>query len=293
MYQPKRTSRSEMRELRGLKIHFRHWGPDDAPTLLYLHGWMDVGGSFQFVVDALARERHVIAPDWRGFGLSEWQPQPPYWFPNLVGDLEAVLDSLDPEGTVDVVGHSMGGNVLGLYAGIRPERFRRVALLEGFGLSDTHADMAPGRYAQWLAQLKSPPRLRPYRDMQEFAERVRADNPRLTAERALFVARELGAVRADGTIDYAADPWHRATSPVLYRAHEARACWQRIEAPTLWVEGAESHVLKRLLNDPEDYCARKACFRHLSEVRIEGSGHNLHYEQPEQLAMALDEFFAC
>ena len=66
-----KASRSEFLDIRGLRYHVRTWGNASAPKLFLLHGWMDVSASFQFVVDELRRDWHVIAPDWRGFGLSE------------------------------------------------------------------------------------------------------------------------------------------------------------------------------------------------------------------------------
>jgi pimeloyl-ACP methyl ester carboxylesterase len=91
------TSRSEFLTLRGLRMHIRHWGADAAPKLFLLHGWMDVSASFQFMVDAFANDWHVIALDWRGFGLSERVAADCYWFPDYLADLDAMLDVLAPE----------------------------------------------------------------------------------------------------------------------------------------------------------------------------------------------------
>lgn len=98
-----------------------------------VHGWMDVGASFQFVVDELAAaegfEREVVAPDWRGFGLTQWPQGDSYWFPDYAADLDAIVDLVAPDGgRVDLLGHSMGGNVVMSYAGVRSARVRRVTL---------------------------------------------------------------------------------------------------------------------------------------------------------------------
>jgi alpha-beta hydrolase superfamily lysophospholipase len=53
------------------------------------HGWMDMSASFQFVVDALQGDWHVIAHDWRGFGLSERTGAGHLLVPRLLADLEA------------------------------------------------------------------------------------------------------------------------------------------------------------------------------------------------------------
>src|SRR5262249_61373974 len=111
------------------------------PKLVLLHGWMDVSASFQFLVDALRGDWYVIAPDWRGFGLSQWVASG-YWFPDYIADLEALVAQVSPDAPVNGVGHSMGGNVAGLYAGVRPARVAKLALLEGVG-----PPAAPGRHA--------------------------------------------------------------------------------------------------------------------------------------------------
>ena len=67
-----RESQSRFIDVRGLKVHCRIWGDEGAPKVFLLHGFQDVSASWQFTVDALQRDWQVIAPDWRGYGLSEW-----------------------------------------------------------------------------------------------------------------------------------------------------------------------------------------------------------------------------
>src|SRR5689334_20097331 len=102
-----RESQSRFLTIRGLRYHVRTWGNENAPKLVMLHGWMDVSASFQFLVDALEKDWHVLAPDWRGYGLSEW-PQDGYWFHDYIGDLDALVREISPDAPVDLVGHSLG-----------------------------------------------------------------------------------------------------------------------------------------------------------------------------------------
>lgn len=284
-------SRCEQVMVRGLRYNVRHWGPAGAPRVFFLHGWMDASATFQFLVEALTREWHVIAPDWRGYGASQWLHRP-YWFPDYYGDLDSLLAHYSPDAPARLVGHSMGGNIAGIYAGARPGRVSRLAILDFLGLKATLPGDAPGRLGHWLDDLQGEPRLRLYPDHGALARRLMLANRRLTAERADFLARHVGLVRADGRVVLACDPWHKVPSPVLYRAEEAMASWRAITAPVLLLIADRGYVHERFGNDPEEYARRLACFADRQVVTIPDSGHNLQHDQPERLAAALEHFLA-
>jgi pimeloyl-ACP methyl ester carboxylesterase len=286
-----KTSESVFVPVRGLRYHCRCWGSERAPKLFMLHGWMDVSASFQFLVDALRGDWRVIAPDWRGFGLSEWAKSDSYWFPDYFADLERLLDHFQPGVPATLIGHSMGGNVAAMYAGIRPERVARLINLEGFGLSGARAEKAPERYARWLEELADKkPAFRDYENFDALAERLRGNNSRLSGEKASFLARHWGIAKPDGRVALASDPAHKLVNPVLYRIEEAEACWRKVAAPVLWVVGAETKMPEMLKVSSADLAARKACFRQLTERVIAGAGHMVHHDQPERLAEVIEEF---
>jgi pimeloyl-ACP methyl ester carboxylesterase len=295
-YQPRRIAASRFATLRGLRCHLLEWGEaalatPERPTLVMLHGWMDVAASFQFVVDAFGRERHVLAPDWRGFGLSERPPADSYWFPDYLGDLDALLDTL-PGGPIDLLGHSMGGNVAMLYAGIRPARVRRLVNLEGFGLPESQPDQAAGRYAAWLDELKQPMALRRYASLDAVATRLRQNNPRLAPERAAWLASHWSRRDDDGSWSLLGDPAHKRRNPVPYQKAETLAIWERIEAPMMWAEGERTEVGK-LWGDRyprSEFEARLAVVRRIERHVLAEAGHMLHHDQPEPLAARIEAF---
>ena len=282
-----KDSRSEFLDIHGLRYHVRSWGSPDAAKLFFLHGWMDVSASFQFVVDELRHDWHVIAPDWRGFGLSEWTNDS-YWFPDYIADLDALLHHFQPDSPTILVGHSMGGNVTNLYAGIRPERVGKLVLAEGFGLPPTKPDKAPERYAQWLEEKRNPPGLRPYSSFDEVVERLKKTNPRITDERAAFLAPHWAEKMPDGSIRLRADPCHKMVNPVLYRIEEAMACWRRITAPTLWLWGDGEWMMRWMKGDKTLLDGYRACYRSLQEHTIADAGHMMHHDQPERFAAAIE-----
>ena len=284
-----KASRSEFLDIRGLRYHVRTWGNASAPKLFLLHGWMDVSASFQFVVDELRRDWHVIAPDWRGFGLSEWTNDS-YWFPDYIADLDALLHHFQPDSPTILVGHSMGGNVANLYAGIRPERVGKLVLAEGFGLPPIKPDKAPDRYAQWLEERRNPPGLRPYASFDEVVERLKKNNPRITDERAAFLAPYWAEQMPDGSIRLRADPCHKVVNPVLYRVEEAMACWRRITAPVLWLWGDGEWMMKWMKGDKALLDGYRSCYSSLREQTIADAGHMMHHDQPERFAAAIEAF---
>jgi pimeloyl-ACP methyl ester carboxylesterase len=281
-----KPSRSVFLDLRGLRLHMREWGEARHPKLFLLHGWMDVSASFQFVVDALQRDWHVIAPDWRGFGLSAWSGADSYWIPDYLGDLDTLLRHYQPEGAVTLIGHSMGGNMACMYAGIRPECVAQLVNLEGLGLRSGKAEEAPQRYADWLNALQSEPEFRRYTDFAELARRMRLENPRLSEAHALYLAEHWGHER-NGGVYLRSDPAHKRVNPVPYRLEEMKACWTRIQASVLWVEGKHSSIRERL--GIEGVQERRDCF---PQARIEmlDAGHMLHLDQPTQLARLIEDF---
>ncbi|MBW8466539.1 alpha/beta hydrolase, partial [Acidovorax sp.] len=239
MYQVLKPSRSSRLAMRHLSYHVRHWGPDTSPlpTLVLLHGWMDVSASYQFTVDALQHERRIIAPDWRGFGLTTGAPVDHYVFADYLADLDLLLDHYAPGEAIDLVGHSMGGNVAMMYAGVRPERIRRLVNLEGFGLPATRPDQAPKRYAQWIDEIKQlhtgDMALKGYDSQDGVARRLMKTNPRLSEDKAQWLAGHWAQPNAKGQWEILGDPAHKITSAQLYRLDEAMALYKNITAPVL------------------------------------------------------------
>lgn len=280
---------SHFHDIRGLRYHVRTWGEAHHPKLFLLHGWMDVSASFQFVVDAFRNDWHVIAPDWRGFGLSGWAREG-YWFPDYYADLDALLALYTAEQPARLVGHSMGGIIAGAYAGIRPERVARAVSLEGFGLARTRPDAAPGRYRRWLDELAAEPRFRIYDSYAALAARLRRDNPRLSDDQALFIARAWAHEAAPEQIEMLSDPRHKRVNPVLFRIEELLACWREVTAPVLWVFARESAGTGYLKDTPEQLAERKGAIRDYHEAWVDDAGHMLHHDQPQRLARIIEDF---
>ena len=288
-YTPRKISRSRFVNMRGLQCHVREGGAETAPVVVLLHGSRDCSATFQFMVDEFRGEFHFIAPDLRGYGRTEWNPQG-YWFQDYLVDLECVLDTLLPGRVAPLVGHSLGGQVAGIYAGVRPKRVSKLIALDAFGLPDTDPEETPDHLSKWInGWMAAPEPSRPYAAITQMAERLRRANGRLTDEKALFLAAESSRQRSDGAFEWSFDPLHRAPFALQHRKSEWAACMKRIEAPTLWLA---SDRKSRIDLEPGGLAARAALLQNVVCDKVKDTSHNLHHDKPADVARIVEAFLS-
>ncbi len=312
MYVPIRSSISRFVRIRTHQYHVREWGQAQAglPSLVMVHGWMDVGASFQFVVDALEDTalagRHIVSPDWRGYGLTHHasnaskscmgEDTDNYWLPDYMADLDFLIDHVSPESQIDLLGHSLGGNVVMSYAGVRAERIRKLINLEGFGMPGTKASQAPTRYAQWFDQLKAfhkgEMNLRAYPALAGVASRLMKTNPRLSPDKADWLAQHWSAKNTAGEYEILGDPAHKIVNANISRVEETLALYQRICMPLLAIEASDDSMTGWYKGryTLADYHERLKQVPNARIERIEDAGHMLHHDQPARLAALVSEF---
>jgi pimeloyl-ACP methyl ester carboxylesterase len=314
MYQILRHSISRFERIRTHNYHLLEWGVPqaDQPSIVMVHGWMDVGASFQFVVDALEntplKGRHIIAPDWRGYGRThhvnnaakncQGEDTDNYWIPDYMADLDFLINAVFHDCPIDLLGHSLGGNVVMSYAGVRPERIRRLINLEGFGMPETKAAQAPTRYAQWMDQLKSHHKgelaMRAYPDVQGVAARLRKTNPRLSQDKADWLAAHWSARNAKGEYEILGDAAHKIVNAQLFRLEEQMALYQRLTMPVLAVEASDDSMTGWYKGryTLADYHERLKAVPDVRIQVIQDASHMLHHDQPEKLAALIAGFLA-
>lgn len=257
--------------------------------VLCLHGFMDHGLSFASLVQSLGWEAH--AWDARGFGQSDWIPRHDYYhFFDYLRDLHLTLNLLFAEtGTARVVlvGHSMGGMVASLYAGVYPERVAALINLEGWLVPDGSAEEVPRRVRTWLSQCADREDITPFtrHPTPEAAQaRMQRQDPRLSAAQVEALSAPILKQDAQGYA-WRHDPLHRTRSPQPFRLDQALACWAAITAPQLLLYGEASPIC-----DLPDKALRMTAMG-LEDARrdtqlqgIAEAGHNLHWHQPVPIA---------
>lgn len=286
-----KTSRSEFHMIRGVRYHVRRWGDADAPLLFLVHGYMDMSLTWQFVVDAFEKSWNVVAADWRGFGQSGWEGNT-YWFSDYLADLDALGDLYSPEQPMRLVAHSMGGNIASLYAGVRPNRVAGLVNMEGYAvMPSTYGKSAAYRMRRWINEQKQRSPEPTFADAADFAERLMRSNPRLDRERALFLATEFTRPLPDGRVGVACDPVQRIRRPASLPREDFIEMWRECSAPVLAVSARDSEIRQHFGGDDE-LMRHLAAFPQLRHETLEESGHNMHHDQPRELARLIESFFS-
>jgi pimeloyl-ACP methyl ester carboxylesterase len=270
----------------GLRLHYADWANDAAPSLILIHGGRDHCRSWDDVARALQPHFHVVAPDLRGHGDSDWAKGSSYSLSDYLYDLTCLMRSASIHQTT-IVGHSMGGMIGLMYAGAYPNRLSRLAVLDGVTvLPGSPQTPIHERITEWAAQLDkiAEQKARGYRTIAEAAERMSAHNKRLTPEQALHLASHGVKQNADGGYTWKFDEYQKARAPYRLSPDDHIALWSRITCPTLLLRGSES-----LLPDPEA-AGVLAHFKQAHSVTIAGAGHWLHHDKLEEVLGVLRPF---
>lgn len=258
--------------------------------MVLVHGFRDHCRTWDFFVAellTLAPDLWVVAPDCRGHGDSGWVGAGGYYhFFDYLLDLDHLVRHLGA-GPVRLVGHSMGGTIACLYAGTRPERVSRLALVEGLGPEGMAFADAPRRAARWLEEVPAVVEGAGYATLEEAADRLRRSHPRLTGERASHLARHALRRTEAGAWQWKFDPLHRTTSPQPFYAGQFTEFLCRVACPSLVVQGAESEHRVR-----GDFEARRGLLPGARLVTIPEAGHMVQQDNPEALARTLAPFLA-
>ena len=268
-----------------LRLHYVDWGNEGAPPLLMVHGGRDHCRNWDWVAEALKDQYHIIAPDLRGHGDSAWAIGGSYALGDFVYDIAQLVDQRMP-GPVSIISHSMGGAISLMYTGVFPERVKRLVVIEGVVMSpadyaNLRAQPLRQRFGRWIEQLHdlSGRMPRKYASIDEALQRMRAENPHLSPERARHLTIHGVNQNEDGTFSWKFDNYVRAFAPYGFSTEEITGLWSEITCPTLLVHGQDSWLSKPQDNGALGY------FKTATTATVAQAGHWVHHDR-------LDAFLA-
>lgn len=269
----------------GLRLHYADWGNASAPPLVLIHGGLDHCRNWDAIARALQPHFHIVAPDLRGHGDSEWAKGSSYTLVDNVADLTRLIAAAGLKDAA-LVGHSMGGMVAQAYAGTFPDRVSRLVVLDGTFLSTSQPAPIDEQMSRWIKQLERIAEIEPsaFKTVDDAAQRLSGRNKRLTPELALHLARHGVRQHADGLYRWKFDHYQRARAPYRLSPADYIGLWSRITCPTLLMWGSES-----FLADPEA-AGLLAHFRQAEIVKLDGAGHWLHHDRLDDVLAALRRF---
>lgn len=270
----------------GLTYQLLEWGAGNPVTIVLVHGFLDLAWGWDEVPERLASRFHVVAPDLRGHGDTDWIGAGGYYhFFDYVADLDELVARLRPgKDRVGVVGHSMGGGVAAYWAGTRPERVRALVTMEGIGPPESSIAV-PDRTARWIDAWKvARSAAKVMASIDDAAARLRKHDHLLDADRARALATRGTRPAPGGGVTWKHDPLHLTMGPYPYRVDVAEQFWRRVHSPVLYIEGAESRF--RLAD--ADTERRLAAFPTVRREVVAGAGHMMQRHQPAAVAALID-----
>ncbi len=273
-----------------LRLHYVDWGNAGAAPLLLLHGGQDHCRNWDWVAERLRHDWHIIAPDLRGHGDSQWSPDGNYSMAGYLYDLAQLIHQqhLAP---VTIVAHSLGGNIALRYAGIYPESLRRLVAIEGLGpspkmLAERGKRTIAERMQKWIDEQRGlSGRLpRRYASIEEAFKRMQEANQHLSPEQARHLTQHGVNQNEDGTYSWKFDNYVRAWPPYDMTVSEVEQLWSRIDCPTLLVYGKESWASNPL----ED--GRIKRFKTARVESFDKAGHWVHHDRLDAFVDLVRDF---
>lgn len=275
---------------RGLKLSYLDWGNTEAPLLVLLHGGLEQAHAWDKVAEALRHQWHVVVPDLRGHGDSEWSTGSAYCVAHFVPDVAALVEHLDVD-TFTLVGHSLGGNIATHYTAAYPEKVNKLCVIEGLGLSpkarkerDEKTRPEQLRVAVDNALKIARRQPRHYDSVETAADRIMSHDKHVDRETALYMATHGLRKAEEGTFCWKYDENLNAWGIGDFGSPEPNDLWQAIECDVLLIYGAESWA-----SNPEKD-GRSKHFRQAEVVLVENAGHNVHHHQFEVFFSHLEKF---
>jgi len=270
-----------------LNLHYVEWGETNRPKVILIHGVRDHCRTWDTIARSLSENFHVIAPDLRGHGDSDPAPGHNYRYTDYLFDIFNLVITLGLE-KFSLVGHSMGGAIANLFAGVFREYVDSVVAIEGIGIwkNPNTPEKISERIKFWAKTVNEldGKKKRRYTTIDEAAERMASENPGIPSDLVRHLSEYGCKKNIDGTFSWKYHQGVRNFSLVGLSEVEIKEIWAEIRCPILLLNADNGLPFR---------CGQNGTLRHFRGAQLEtiaGAGHLAHHEQVDQTLKHLEKF---
>ncbi|XP_017313440.1 serine hydrolase-like protein isoform X2 [Ictalurus punctatus] len=270
------------------------WGPNHGRPVLCLHGWSDNSGSFKTLIPLLPADWRCVAVDLPGHGFSSHRPAGVFYtFPAYIADIRRVIEALQWK-RFSIIGHSMGGNIGGMFCALYPDMVDALVLMDSYGYLPVDVKRMSRITKRGIEEMieyekKLPERKERIYTYEKAKERLKTANEFLSDE-SVEILLERGVQKADGGVVFTRDIRLNLTNIFRNSLEQCLEFQSQINAKVLILRASEG--LQKTLPQPEEIAVpllKGWSERQSTIVTVEGD-HHVHLNNPELVAPIITDF---
>jgi pimeloyl-ACP methyl ester carboxylesterase len=280
-------------QLDGIRLHYVECGDPGRELVLLLHGFPEFWYSWQHQLPVLGREFHVVAPDLRGYNLSDKPSRiEDYRMEALVGDVVGLIKHFGVQRAA-VVGHDWGAAVAWAIAQRFPERVSKLCAMQvpapgAWRANFSFQQLCRSWYMFFFQLPRIPEWLFRRRDCEAIDQtfRVRLENKGAFTDSDIQRYKE--SIQQPGALTAAINYYRANVTRIMFsrQRRDLKALRHKIGAPTLFIFGEKDFaIIPRTAQGVANYVSG-----YFKELRIPESGHWVQNEAVEKVNSALLEF---
>ncbi|XP_057370263.1 serine hydrolase-like protein isoform X1 [Daphnia carinata] len=270
------------------------WGPSSGIPVFALHGWLDNAGTFDTLIPMLPHNLRIVAVDIPGHGMSDHFPRDiMYHFLDCLLAVERISQQLKWE-KFSFIGHSLGGCIAMLYAGVFPEKVDKLVNIDIVRVTTTRAETmhlrlrkTVGKLLKYELAISNGPE-KPISYDTAVEKSINGSFGSLD-RKACEIMLKRGLKKVNGGYVFSRDRRLHAAPLSFCPKQDQVVLAAKVTADVLIIKFTEGPYFESVEDQVEHIEALRKSSKNVRYVEIEGK-HHTHLTHPERIANIISDF---